>query len=180
MCKIIPELDGNVSDHLSLCILFTLDVNIPIKATKIEQDETLTCHGRHMVRKNKYRDILQKKTWKCHSYWNWQAGWSQNQAKTTILSSTKLLKRLDTTRKNTFQLKAFWCPELQKLRDKNILSWQLWSTCGHSLIFALHVRTNGGLTLVLPNLNAWFLKPIYSVVNHLGTWALNVWKSQPI
>ena len=61
MCEIIPVLDGNVSNHLSLCMLFTLDVNIPIKATKIEQDETLTCHGRHMVRKNKYRDILQKK-----------------------------------------------------------------------------------------------------------------------
>ena len=32
MCEIIPELDGNVSDHLPLRMLFTLDVNIPMKA----------------------------------------------------------------------------------------------------------------------------------------------------
>ena len=41
MCEIIPELDGNVSDHLPLRMLFTLDVNIPMKAAKIQQDEAL-------------------------------------------------------------------------------------------------------------------------------------------
>ena len=41
MCKIIPELDSNVSDHLPLRILFSLDVNIPIKTAKIQQDEAL-------------------------------------------------------------------------------------------------------------------------------------------
>ena len=61
MCEIIPELDGNVSDHLPLRMLFTLDVNIPMKAAKIQQDEALArpLWG-DTKRKNKYRDILQK------------------------------------------------------------------------------------------------------------------------
>ena len=62
MCKIIPELDGNVSDHLPLRMLFTLDVNIPIKAAKIAQDEFLArpLWG-DTERKNRYRDILERK-----------------------------------------------------------------------------------------------------------------------
>ena len=62
MCKIIPELDGNVSDHLPLRMLFTLYVNIPIKAAKIQKDEALErpLWG-DTERKNRYRDILQRK-----------------------------------------------------------------------------------------------------------------------
>ena len=62
MCEIIPELDGNVSDHLPLRMLFTLDVNISMKAAKIQQDGALArpLWG-DTERKNKFRDILQRK-----------------------------------------------------------------------------------------------------------------------
>ena len=62
MCDIIPELDGNVSDHQPLRMLFTPDVSISMKAAKIQQEEALArpLWG-DTERKNKYRDILQRK-----------------------------------------------------------------------------------------------------------------------
>ena len=138
MCKIIPELDGNVSDHLPLCMLFTLDGNISIKAAKIAQDEFLArpLWG-DTERKNKYRDILERKLENVTLV--------EIDKQADLITKQKLLDSHDKNISNAmhqaakeagcypekrFKPKAFWCPELQKLRDKRKFWWRLWSTCG--------------------------------------------------
>ena len=137
MCEIIPELHGNVSDHLPPPRkLFTLDVNIPMKAAKIQQDEALArpLWG-DMERKNKYRDILQRKLEnitlikidKQADLKTKQKLLDSHEKKISAMPCTKLIKRLDATQRNALNQRR---SGVQRLRDKKKFWWRLWSTCG--------------------------------------------------
>ena len=139
MCKVIPELDGNVSDHLPLHMLFTLDVNSPIKQLRSSRMKLLHAHlWGDKECKNRYRDILQRKLE------NLTLIKIDKEADLKIIKQ-KLLDSHDKNISNAmhqaakeagcypekrFKLKAFWCPELQKLKRQNailVATMILWS-----------------------------------------------------
>ena len=119
-------------------MLFTLDVNIPMKAAKIQQDEALARPlWEDTEHKNKYRDILQRKLENITLI--------KIDEQADLKTKQKLLDSHDKDISNAmhqaakeagcypekrFKPKAFWCPEVQKLRNKKKFWWRLWSTCG--------------------------------------------------
>lgn len=135
-CKIVQEEPGNVSDHLPLRVTICAPASIPstsvVSSMEMEQRKSYLSWDDRIKRAH-YKDILE---YKINDLPPLAVSSELDRCKAQLAVDDYLSKLTSTFHEaaheakcsstRSFKPKAYWCPELSRLRDKKKFWWRLW------------------------------------------------------